>query len=194
MLGPVVRQTPLELTLIPVGAALAGVALGLAGNWFLQWRKDRSDEKRQRDSAIAELLTATVDLVAGVQAIRAAYLGQSPWRTRARNGAVIISAVGSVLPGERGSAMPQTRQEWSAVLDWRAVGSFTDRILAALREMDESQRTTALDLAAVVLPRTVRFYAAVSVLTLARVSDDHGAWQGVSPGRKGFPGLPAPMT
>src|ERR1039457_5080981 len=31
-------------------------------------------------------------------------------------------------------------------------------------------------------------------VALARVSDDHAAWQGVSPGRKGFPGLPAPMT
>jgi len=30
--------------------------------------------------------------------------------------------------------------------------------------------------------------------SLARVSDDHAAWQGVSPGRKGFPGLRAPMT
>ncbi len=40
------------------------------------------------------------------------------------------------------------------------------------------------------------FHARVSVSldTLARVSNDHAAWQSVSPSGKGFPEPPAPMT
>ena len=41
-----------------------------------------------------------------------------------------------------------------------------DRILAADRDLDSRQRTIALDMVTVVLPRTVRFYAAVATLTL----------------------------
>lgn len=161
--------TPLEQTLIPTVAALLGVALGLAGNWFLQWRKDLSDEKQRRDAAIAELLTATVDLVSGVQTIRAAYQGQSGWRASIRKAAVIISALGTSLPGEPGSPLlPRGRQEWSKALDWRVLPPFLDRMLGELRQLDGVQRTTALDLASTLLPRTIRFYAAVAVLTLGR--------------------------
>jgi hypothetical protein len=41
-------------------------------------------------------------------------------------------------------------------------------MLDEIRYLDEKQRTTALDVAAVLLPRTLRFYAAVSILTLGR--------------------------
>src|ERR1700689_818191 len=41
-----------------------------------------------------------------------------------------------------------------------------DRILAADHDLDEKQRTAALDLTTVVLPRTVRFFSAVTLLTL----------------------------
>jgi hypothetical protein len=41
-----------------------------------------------------------------------------------------------------------------------------ERVLAEDRQLDDSQRTTALDVATVVGPRTTRFYAAVAVLTL----------------------------
>ena len=36
--------------------------------------------------------------------------------------------------------------------------------------------------------------APVGVVVLARVSNDHAAWLSVSPGGKGFPEPPAPMT
>lgn len=161
--------SPLEQTLIPTVAALFGVALGVAGTWFLQWRKDLRDEKQRRDAAIAELLTATVDLVSGVQAIRAAYEGRSGWREHIRKVAMVISAVGILLPGDPGSPLlPRSRKELSEVLDWRVLPPFLDRMLGDLRLLDENQRTTALDLAATLLPRTIRFYAAVAVLTLGR--------------------------
>lgn len=65
--------TGLELGLIPAGSALLGVVLGIVGNAYLDQRKDRRAARREQDQAIAELLTATVDLVTGVQAVRAAY-------------------------------------------------------------------------------------------------------------------------
>jgi hypothetical protein len=69
----VVNVTGLELALIPAGAALVGVALGTAGNAYLDRLRDRRTAKRERDQAIAELLAATVDLTTGIQAVRAAY-------------------------------------------------------------------------------------------------------------------------
>jgi hypothetical protein len=113
----VVHITGLELALIPTGSALAGVALGIAGQGWLYQRKERRQALQERDAAIAELLTATVDVVQGVQTIRAAYQGQDRWRGWARKAAVIWSAVGIVLPGKPGDPLPKTRGEWSAVLD-----------------------------------------------------------------------------
>ena len=152
--------TPVELALIPAGAALAGVALGTVGNAYLDRRKDRRAAKRQRDQAIAELLTATVDLINGVQMVRVAYYRQHPSLLRnIRVGATLIAAAGSVMTSG-------DKLSWELLRDWRSMGPGLDRLLAADRELDEKQRIVALDLATIVAPRTVRFYAAVAVLTL----------------------------
>ena len=151
--------TSLELALIPAGAALAGVTLGIFGNGYLDGLRERRAAKQQRDQAIAELLTATVDLITGIQAIRAAYLKQTPWRHYVRASAAILAAAGTVL-GSEGELTPEILR------DWHRMGPGLDRVLAADRELDEKQRTAALDMVTVVLPRTVRFYAAVAVLTL----------------------------
>jgi hypothetical protein len=89
--------TPLELALISPAAALVGVALGIAGNGYLDRLRDRRAAKRERDKAIAELLTATVDLITGVQAVRAAYQQQTRWRHFIRVAAVLVSAIGSTM-------------------------------------------------------------------------------------------------
>jgi hypothetical protein len=152
--------TSLELALIPAGAALLGVALGTVGNTYRDRQKDQRAAKRERDQAIAELLTATADLVDGVQMLRAAYYRQHPgWRRNIRIGATQIVAAGLVMTR-------RDRFTWATLRDWHSLGPGFDRLLAADRELDEQQRTVALDLATVVAPRTVRFYAAVSVLTL----------------------------
>jgi hypothetical protein len=155
----VINVTGLELALIPAGAALVGVALGIAGNAYVDQRRDRREVTRQRDQAIAELLTATIDLVTGVQAVRAAYQQQGAWRHYVRMGATVLAAVGSAMTG---------REEltWDMLADWSNLAPGLNRLLAADRELDDKQRTIALDLATVVAPRTVRFYAAVAVLTL----------------------------
>jgi hypothetical protein len=54
----------------------------------------------------------------------------------------------------------------SDMLRWHRLSPGLDRLLAADRELDDKQRTIALDVATMVGPRTVRFYAAVAVLTL----------------------------
>lgn len=55
---------------------------------------------------------------------------------------------------------------WDMLGDWSNLAPGLNRLLAADRELDDKQRTIALDLATVVAPRAVRFYAAVAVLTL----------------------------
>lgn len=155
----VTNLTGLELALIPAGTALAGVALGIAGNGYLDRQRECRAAKQQRDQAIAELLTATVDLVSSVQAIRSAYLKQGGWRHYVRLSAVILAAAGTVLG-------PDGKLSTEILRDWHRMAPGLDRIVAADRELDEKQRTGALDMTSVVLPRTARFYAAVAVLTL----------------------------
>jgi len=162
----VVNITGLELALIPAGSALAGVALGIAGQGWLDTRRDRRAAVRERDQAIAELLTATVDIVQGVQAVRGAYQARPWWRHHVLAAGTVLSALGNALPGKPGTPYLQKRSDWSLLLDWRIAGPAIDRLLAADRQLDETQRRVALDLNTVLLPRTARFYAAVSVLTL----------------------------
>jgi hypothetical protein len=164
----VTNVTALELALIPAGAALVGVAVGTVGNAYLDRRRDRRAAKHQRDQAIAELLTATVDLINGVQVVRAAYYRQHPnWLRNIRIAATLIVAAGSVMT--HGDKLT-----WETLRDWHSLSPGLDRLLAADCELDEKQRIIALDLATVVAPRTARFYAAVAILTLGpdkRIAD-----------------------
>jgi len=150
--------TSLEIALVAPVAALAGVALGIGGNARLDRLRERRAARRTQDQAIAELLTATVDLITGIQAVRAAYMQQTRWRHYIRGAATLIAAVGSTMTsGETFS---------SDLLTWGRASPAFERILAADSELDARQRTTAMDLAAVVAPRLTRFYAAAAVLTL----------------------------
>jgi len=156
----VTNVTGLELAIIPAGAALVGVVLGTVGNAYLDRRRDRRTACSERDQAIAELLTATVDLVTGVQAVRAAYHQKHmTFRHYLRVSAGVLTALGSTMSGPG-------KFSWRGLLDWHTARPALDRLLAIDRELDDRQRTVALDLATMVTPRTARFYAAVAVLTL----------------------------
>lgn len=150
--------TPLELALIPAIAALGGVALGIFGQGWLDRRRDRRAARQQRDQAIAEILTATVDLISSTQAIRAAY-DTSRWWAQFRTIAAIVTAINTAFASE-------TSITRKTLLDWRKNAPLTERLLAIDQAQNASRRTTALDLNTVLLPRTSRFYAAVAVLTL----------------------------
>jgi hypothetical protein len=155
----VTNVTGLELALIPAGAALFGVALGTIGNAYLDRVRERRTAKHARDQAIAELLTATVDLTSGVQTVRVAYMQQTAWRHYLRIAAATIAALGlAPVPGDKLTL--------STLLQWPNVSPVLDRLLAVDRELDANQRVVALDLATVVAPRAVKFYAAIAVLTL----------------------------
>lgn len=150
--------TPLELALISPVAALIGVAVGIGGNGYLDRLRERRAARRERDQAIAELLTATVDLLSGVQTVRAVYQQQTRWRHYLRVTTILMSSIGSMLTaGETIS--------WD-LLNWRRMSPSLERLLTEDRELDDRLRTTGLDLATNVIPRTTRFYAAVAVLTL----------------------------
>jgi hypothetical protein len=167
MLGAVtLAQATIYGALIAAGSAIIGFIVALAGNLVIERRRDRRAAVQLRDQAIAELLVSVVDLVSGVQAVRIAYQGKGGWRGRVRKAAVTLSAVGLVMPGNPGDPMPKTRDEWSAVLDWRTLPAGLDRLLDEVWHLDEEQRLVALDLATILLPRTSRFYSAVAVLTL----------------------------
>jgi hypothetical protein len=156
----VTNITSLELALIPAGAALAGVVLGTAGSAYLDRRRDKRTARRDRDQAIAELLAATADLMSGAQAVRAAYHQQhAAIRHYIRVSAGVLAALGATMPGAG-------KFDWKGLLDWHTGGPALNRFLAIDRELDERQRTIALDLATILAPRVARFYAAVAVLTL----------------------------
>jgi hypothetical protein len=151
--------TDLTSTLIGAGAVVGGVILAFAGNAWLDRLRERRGGKRARDAAIADLLAAVVDLITGAQTIRVAYQRQTSWRSRLRSVTALTTAFGATFAHE---------EQFSAqmLVDWRKQWPMLDRMLAISDYQDQQQRTLALDLTTVLLPRTSRFYSAVAVLTL----------------------------
>ncbi|SRR6266567_223117 len=170
--------TNLDLALISAGAALGGVALGIFGNGWLDRLRDRRAARQSRDQAIAEILTAAVDLISSVQAIRAAY-DTSRWRAQLRNAVALVTAINTAFAGEESI----TRH---TILDWRKNAPLMERIVSIDRWQSEQQRTVALDLTSMLLPRTSRFYAAVAVLTLGPDKEIADAVRGMTPAVTGL--------
>ncbi len=154
----------LDIALISAGAALGGVLLGQVSAYVTDRLKERRAARDARDQAIADVLTSVVDLVTGVQAIRAAYEGQSGWRQLARRAAVLLSAFGSEYGSPAGLRVDE-------ILDWKRLAPFFDSLLVYMRDMDHRQRIQALDVGTMLLPRTDRFYSAVAVLSLGPDKD-----------------------
>jgi hypothetical protein len=155
MLSPV---NSLELALIPAGAALAGVALQMAGSTWRDRVRERRVGERGQDRAVAELLAATVDLIGGIQTIRAAY-DRSRWRDWLRRIARIWVAVSMSLAGE-------TKFSRKVLLDWRKTAPLIGQLLEIDQSLSDRQRVIALDLSNVLSLRTNRFFAATATLTL----------------------------
>lgn len=149
--------TPLEIALITPAEALVGVVLGAFGTAYRDRVLRRRAARREQRQAVAELLTATVDLITGAQAVRSAYQQRrlDDW---VRKAAVIVSAIGKTLDKGEGLTLD--------LLQWSRVAPGFERVLSELGHRDDKQRAIALDMATVVIPRTTRFYAAVATLTL----------------------------
>jgi hypothetical protein len=161
----------MEQAVVTGAFTLGAVVLTFLGTAWSQALGGRRADRAARTKAIAEMLTSVADLMQGVRVIRGAYQYQTRWRHYVRVAAAVGSAVGAVLPGTAGS--PPGRDDWAALLDLRTAGPVVARLLQLDSELDEDQRTLALDLSAVLLPRVTRFYSALSVVTLG--SDDRVA-------------------
>jgi hypothetical protein len=142
--GQAITVTPLELALIPAAALLAGTALGILGNRWLDWLREHAAARKQRDQAIAEMLTASADLLYGIQMTRATY-DRSMLRSYLRTVAAIFTAVGMAFAGEE----KVTRDTF---LNWRKSTPFIDRLVAVDRWQNEQQRMIVLDLSKPLAP------------------------------------------
>ena len=157
--GVSLARATIDGALIAAVVAILSFIVAQAGSAASERRRERLAAIRHRDQAIAELLASVVDLITGIQAVRAAYQGQAGWREHVRRMAVMLSAFGV----EYGSPKALQLEE---VLEWRRLGRFLAPLLAELNRMEASQRLVVTDLASILLPRTNRFYSAVATLTL----------------------------
>lgn len=159
MLG---AMTDLDVALITGGFTVAAVVVTFGGNALLDTVRARRAARESRDAAIAEVLAASMDLVLAVSAIRSAH----QHRTNGRAGMLIAAALLRDLPD---------LNSWKALTD-RPVQRTALRTLTSLaREQDEAARMVALDYAAMVVPKTNRFFAAVTAVTLGPDKELAGA-------------------
>ena len=115
--------------------------------------RDRRAEKLARDSAIADLLTTSVELVLAINAIRAAY----QHRTNARSRLLTAAALLQDLPN---------LDAWRDLTDWDVIRTSLRTATGPARDQETDSRTIALDYAGMVLPQISRFFAAVTAVTM----------------------------
>jgi hypothetical protein len=149
MLGAV---TDLDVALITGGFTVAAVVVTFGGNALLDVVRARRGARESRDAAIAEVLAASMDLVLAVSAIRAAH----QHRTNSRARMLIAAALLRDLPN---------LNSWKAITDRHVQRTALRTLTGLAREQDEDTRMIALDFAAMVVPKTNRFFAAVTAVT-----------------------------
>jgi len=121
----VMSVTPLELALNLSGGSVGRRGAGVRGERVRRPTARAACDQEGQYQAIAELLTATIDLITSVQAVRAAYQQQTRWRHYIRVAAIVMAAIGSTMKsGERFS---------SDLLHWHRAGPGLERVLAADR-------------------------------------------------------------
>jgi hypothetical protein len=148
----------LELALVSAGAALAGVVLGGLGNAWRDRIAEYRTRMRERDRAIAELLTAVADLMSGIQVVRATYD-----RSRARGW---VRRVGQLWTAVSVSFADEDKITRETLLDWRKRAPMVGQLLAIDQGLLDQQRAIVMDVSTVLLSPTSRFYGAITVLTL----------------------------
>jgi len=150
MLGAV---TDLDLALITGGFTVAAVLVTFGGNYLLETARGRRADKRARDSAIADLLTTSVELVLAVNAIRAAY----QYRTNNRARLMIAAAVLRDLPN---------LDSWKDLTNRDVQRTVLRTMVGLSRDRDAEARMTVVDYAGMVIPQTSRFFAALTAVTM----------------------------
>lgn len=143
----------LTIALISGGFTLGGVALTFGGTFVRDWRRARRDEHASRDAAVRELLAASVDLGHAVQVLRGGWGQRTATRGRLLAGATVLRTLPELQSRKDVTSYPVLRAFLSATRD-------------IAMEQNEDSRRLALDYTTVIVPRTSRFYAAVTALTL----------------------------
>jgi hypothetical protein len=164
MLGEV---TDLDVALITGGFTITAVIVTFGGNALLDMVRARRAARESRGAAIAEVLTASIDLVLAVNAIRAAY----QHRTNSRARMLIAAALLRDLPD---------LNSWKALTERYITRTALSTLTGLVRERDEDTRMIVLDFASLVVPKTNRFFAAVTTVTLGPDKELAGATRQLS--------------
>ncbi len=146
-------MSDLSIALITGGFTLGAVALTFTGTAVTDRLRSRRAARDAQDAAITELLAASADLVQAAAAIRIGWAHRTGWRQR-----LLIGA--AVLPDF------QPVRSWKDFTDHAIQRALLRTVTDLAREQDAAARALALDYAAVVIPRTNRFFAAAVTLTL----------------------------
>jgi hypothetical protein len=115
--------------------------------------RSRRAARDAQNAAITEVLTASIDLAQAVGMNRERWSRQTAWRARI----LIVAAIMQAIPDLR---------SWSDLADRAVLRNLLGTARDLARGQEEAARTFTLDYATTTAPRTSRFFAAVSTLTL----------------------------
>ena len=143
----------LALALITSGSTIAAVIVTFGGNYLRDKVRHRRADRQARDSALADLLTTSVELVLAVNAIRAAYQYRTSNRARLMIGAALLRDLPNL-------------DSWKDLTDRDVQRTALRTIVGLARDQDTETRTIVTDYAGMVIPQTSRFFAAVTAVTM----------------------------
>lgn len=147
--------TPLQAALIPSITGLAGVVIGTGTNTLMGARQGRRQQASERSRAVAEVLTATMDLVQGATVLHNNYIPQAQGRNALRVAAISFAGLSE-------SARLSSTGTMREALDLRNSGPLLQRLATLMADQSAERRQVSLDLVTILLPRTTRFYAAIA--------------------------------
>jgi hypothetical protein len=140
-------------TLLLAGTPLLAVIITFIGTSYQQRQQERRSAKDTQDRAISELLSAALDLLSGVRAIRAAHARRTTPRYYLRAAAVLMRAVPELT-------------SLRVLTELETIKSLTGSALELDRDQMDQSRMIALDAAAMVFPKMNRYFAVAALLTL----------------------------
>lgn len=136
-----------------VGAAFLGAIVAYIGSALQQRRQDERAARIRIERGVAESLSAALDILMGVRAMREAH----SMRTKPR---YYLNIAGVLL-----TAMPELAS-LNDLTEYETIRSLVRSALDLLHERSESSRVVALDLASVVVPKLSAFFTVAAMLTL----------------------------
>ena len=134
-------------------ATLLGVIVGFILTGYQQQRENARQDRIRYERAIAELLAASLDLLTGARVLRLAHGRNTRWRFNLRLAGDILVALPEVTSTE-------------VLKDYETMRSLMGCVMNQWRDQIADQRMVALDTSTVLVPRVIRFFQAVALVTL----------------------------